>query len=186
MKKILIVPVLLLANYSFAQLAPAQASLGSIAPASVAKQQAFISSLSYFAAQKFSAGEAILEQANVQVAGTASWHTESGIDLIKVAHYFENSGAPAQAYAIAKLALGHLVLADQAYSGSSPTTEVANEKEMQGQIYEHYLGDRATAEKYYSAAVALSPNSGLAAVELSRLQQLDAAEAQKREYAAGH
>jgi len=158
---------------------------GNTSTAVQAKLQSFASSLSYFSAQDFTQGEAVLEQANVQQMGTPSWNKESAFDLIRVAHYFGNVGNPALAYAIAKLALNHLAQEDQSYTASSNPAEVANEKELQAQLYEQYFGDRASAEKYYAAAIALSPSTtSLAVVALTRLQQMDAFEAQKRAYAA--
>jgi hypothetical protein len=168
-----------------AQTGWAQTIIGAAAQPVQAKLQAFTSALSLFAAGNPSAGEAVLEQANTQQEGTPSWDKESGFELIKVAHYFENTANPALAYSIAKLALGHLIKADQAYTSAAAASEIANEKELQGQLYEHYFSDRATAEKYYAAAVALSPNTGLAPASLLRLQQLDGAQAAKVAYAAG-
>lgn len=152
-----------------------------------AKLQSFTASLSYFSAQNFTQGEAVLEQANAQPVGTPSWNKESAVSLIRVAHYFGNSGNPTLAFAVIKLALGQLVQADQAYTASSSPAEVANEKELQAQLYEQYFADRASAEKYYSAAIALSPSTtGLAAAALLRLKQMDASEIQKQAYAGGN
>lgn len=151
-----------------------------------AKLQGFLSSLSYFSSGNLAQGEAVLEQPNVQQPGTASWHTESAVGLVHVVHYFVNTGNRPLAYSIAKLALGHLQTADQGYTAASNAAEVANEKELQGMLYEQFFSDRATAETFYAAAVALSPKTGLAASALLRLQEMDASEAQKRAYAASN
>ena len=175
----LIFPLLLIASVASAQVAIQKAD-----PIVQAKSQSMTSSLSYFSSGDFTHGEAVLEENNVAAVDTASWHTESAMELIMAMHALENTGNPATAYALARIALGHLQMADAAYNASSNQPEVAQEKTMQGMLYERYFGDRVTAEKSYSAAIALYPQASVASARLKRLQAYDVAEAQKLQAAS--
>ena len=99
----LIFPLLLIASVASAQVAIQKAD-----PIVQAKSQSMTSSLSYFSSGDFTHGEAVLEENNVAAVDTASWHTESAMELIMAMHALENTGNPATAYALARIALGHL------------------------------------------------------------------------------
>jgi hypothetical protein len=147
------------------------------------KRLARTSSLPLFAARSFSEGEAILEAANMQPAGTPQWHVESGFELEQVAFAIRAQGDAATAVLVAQLALGHLGQADQNFPGASPA-DVANEKEIIGYIYQSLLGDETTAAQYYQAAVSLSPNTGNSAWLLAQIQRSQTTAAAKLARAA--
>jgi hypothetical protein len=133
------------------------------------KGSAYLSSLPLFASHNFAAAAAALEAANLQPVGTPEWNFESGCSLLKAAFAFKSTGDTTTVSGIVPLALARFSQAELLYGSSTPAAEVANAKEVEGYIYEHLLGNLTMARACYTQAVALSPNTGQAALYLGRL-----------------
>jgi hypothetical protein len=156
-----------------------------LVPSFRAKQQALLESLPLFVAENWGDAEALLHQANTNNNGTPEWNFEAGGNLVEVASALDNQNQGALAAKVARLALVHFSKAEAGYGASANPIAVAHVRERLGYVYEHYLGDRKSAEAYYASAVALSPTTGFAAQRLAFLQQVDAQEAIKLKARAG-
>lgn len=177
-----ILPVLLLgAAVAIANAQTSSALLNASGPSALfeAKQLALQNSLTLFASANLSTAESTLEAANLAPPNTPAWHFESGSELLTVAALFHAAGNAATCGTVVNLALGHLLQADQLYAGNANPATIASEKTTIGYVYERYLGNLATAEQYYQAALAADPGYPQAAAALGRIQSRLATERQR-------
>ncbi|MGH7997742.1 MAG: hypothetical protein ACREFX_15465 [Opitutaceae bacterium] len=128
-----------------------------------------------FAQHNFAAAETTLEAGNLEKPGTAEWAFEAGSGLVRAALAFKARGDDATAQPIVRLALVRFAQAEALFSSATPAGEQANELDQVGYLYQRFMGDYATAEKYYRRAVTLSPNTGQAALHLRRIEAILAA-----------
>jgi tetratricopeptide (TPR) repeat protein len=176
-----------LAGLCRAQPALTSSALSNMAAAMQAKESAFENSIALFASHDYTAAEAALETANLHAAATPEWHAESGYSLVRLALLFHHQGDTATSSAIIQLALNHLNTADQGFTSANSAAEIATEKEATGYVYENLLGQPNVAVQWYQAAVRLSPNTGLAARYLARIQASQAwAEAKAAAMSGSH
>lgn len=151
---------------------PAGSSLGAKLNA---REAAYGQGLGLFESGDIGQGEKALEASNLSVPGTAKWEIESGFLLMRAASDLHQNGSFAQINAVVRRALAHFNTASSKFGAADSPAEEANMYVLLAQLYEHYLGDRASAEKCYQTAVSLDPNLPTAVEGLARMRGEDAA-----------
>jgi hypothetical protein len=111
--------------------------------------------------------EAKLQDLNRSKQGTAEWHIESALNLLRVAFSCQESGEIKTAQNVAQRALGHL---DQAQQTSPSPAMLSSIHETRGMIFERLFGSIKDAKTSYEAAVSAQPGNLSAQGKLKRIE----------------
>ena len=138
----------------------------------ISSRQAYENAKKLFAAGKDDEAEAALEAANHNKPGTAAWYLQNAHALVRLAISFSQKGDTATADRIIKRALLQTALTiSHATNKESDTT--ANAFELEGFVYDRFIGDWDKAKDRYRQATAVLPEGSSAKAALKRLENTE-------------